>query len=295
MNKTINLQSMSEKGLLFGVMMVVIFFVLFIGIQNASATITSQLDFGSSGSDVVELQAYLATNADIYPSGFITGCFDSLTQSAMQKFQTAQRIVFNGTPETTGYGRVGPKTLIRLNAIIDFIPKNSIHISSMPLVGNEVSFLKPGQAVFGLPVRLKIPGISVDSVIEPVCLTPEGAMYISKSQENVAWFELGPRPGENGSAVIAGHYDGRENGRASVFDNLYKLRQGDKLYVEDDKGVITAFVVRESRRYDSDADASDIFDSNDGKAHLNIITCDGVWNQISKNYPNRLVVFTDKE
>jgi LPXTG-site transpeptidase (sortase) family protein len=146
----------------------------------------------------------------------------------------------------------------------------------------------------GLPVYLKIPAINVDSAVEYVGLTSGGAMDVPKNQNNVAWLELGQRPGENGSAVIAGHY-GWKNGKASVFDNLYKLRKGDKLYIEDDKGVIISFVMRGSRRYNSNADASDVFVSNDGKAHLNLITCEGTWDKVSKSYSERLVIFTDKE
>jgi len=143
-------------------------------------------------------------------------------------------------------------------------------------------------------VRLKIPGINIDSAVEYVGLAADGTMDIPKSQDNVAWFETGQRPGENGSSVIAGHY-GSKNGKASIFDNLHKLRKGDKLYIEDDAGVVTSFVVRESRRYDPKANASDVFDSNDGKSHLNLITCEGVWDERTQQYSKRLVVFTDKE
>lgn len=146
----------------------------------------------------------------------------------------------------------------------------------------------------GLPARLKIPIINVDAALEYVGLTQEGAMDIPKNQEAVAWFELGRRPGENGSAVIAGHY-GWKNGKGSTFDNLYKLRKGDKLYVQDDKGTIFTFTVSKIRRYDPKADASDVFGSNDGKSHLNLVTCEGDWDKNTKSYTQRLVVFTDKE
>lgn len=165
--------------------------------------------------------------------------------------------------------------------------------SSTPFIKNG-ALLNPEQTSFGFPVRLKIPKINVDSAVEYVGLTPDGAMDVPKERANVAWFDPGTRPGEIGSAVIAGHYGWKE-GKASVFDNLYKLRKGDKIYVEDDKGAVVSFVVRESRRYDPDADASDVFSSNDGKSHLNLVTCEGVWDEVSKSYSKRLVVFTDKE
>ena len=146
----------------------------------------------------------------------------------------------------------------------------------------------------GLPVRLKIPGISLDSIVESVGYTSDGAMDIPKNQEDVAWFNLGQRPGEIGSAVIDGHY-GWKSKKPSAFDGLYKLRIGDKIFVEDDKGAIISFVVRESRRYDQSSSAPDVFVSKDGKSHLNLITCEGQWDKESKSYPNRLVVFADKE
>lgn len=146
----------------------------------------------------------------------------------------------------------------------------------------------------GLPVRLKIPTISLNSIVESVGVTSEGAMGIPKNQEDVAWFNHGQRPGEVGSAVIDGHY-GWKSKKPSAFDNLYKLRIGDKIFVEDDKGIVISFVVRETRRYDESSNAPDVFVSKDGKSHLNLITCEGQWDKVSQSYPNRLVVFADKE
>jgi len=147
---------------------------------------------------------------------------------------------------------------------------------------------------FGFPMHLRIPEINVDADIEYVGLTSGGAMGVPKNQDNVAWFKLGQRPGEDGSAVIAGHY-GLKNGKGSVFDSLHKLIKGDKLYIEDDKGKIITFVVREIKSYNPQADATEVFNSSDGKSHLNLITCEGTWDKISKSYSQRLVVFTDKE
>lgn len=146
----------------------------------------------------------------------------------------------------------------------------------------------------GLPIRLKIPKIDVDAAIEYVGLTSLGAMDTPKGPEGAAWFELGERPGDMGSAVIAGHY-GWKDGKTAVFDNLHTLEKGDKVYVEDEKGATLSFVVKEIRKYDEKADASNVFGSSDGKSHLNLITCEGVWSKVSKRYSQRLIVFTDKE
>jgi LPXTG-site transpeptidase (sortase) family protein len=174
-----------------------------------------------------------------------------------------------------------------------FIFKNSIESELILPVENPIIY--SNEINPGLPLRLKIPGINVDVAIEQVGLTSNGEMGVPNGPDDVAWFELGPRPGENGSAVIAGHYGRWKNGEGSVFDDLNKLRKGDILYIEDDMGVTISFVVRESRSYYPDEDASDVFNLNDGKPHLNLITCEGVWDEILKSYSERLVVFTDKE
>ncbi len=140
------------------------------------------------------------------------------------------------------------------------------------------------------PMRLVIPAINVNANIQNTGITSKGVMETPNNAVDAGWFDLGPRPGEKGSAVIAGHFDGK-NGEAGVFTNLNKLKPGDKLYVQDYKGASTTFTVSGNRIYDPGY-ADEVFSSNDG-THLNLITCDGVWDGDLKSYSKRLVVFTD--
>lgn len=146
----------------------------------------------------------------------------------------------------------------------------------------------------GLPVRLKIPSIKVNAVIHPVGLMPDGSMGVPKSPRDTAWYMFGPKPGQKGSAVIAGHVNWLY-GATGVFERLKNLKQGDTIIVQDDRGINTSFVVRESRAYEKSQNAADVFRSYDGSSHLNLITCGGIWDKISKSYSKRLVVFADKK
>lgn len=145
----------------------------------------------------------------------------------------------------------------------------------------------------GLPTRLKIPSISLDVSVEHVGINSIGEMDTPKLIENVAWFELGVLPGEIGSAVIDGHY-GWKNNKLGAFDSLSRVKIGEIVSIENDKGDIVTFLVRDIKKYDPKADASLVFTSNDGKSHLNLITCIGIWNQTENSYSERLVIFTDK-
>lgn len=145
-----------------------------------------------------------------------------------------------------------------------------------------------------LPVRLKIAKIKVNAALEYVGLTAQGAVGAPKGPTDAAWFNRSPHPGDAGSAVITGHFGPWKNGSGSVFDDLHELAVGDTLSVENKKGGTTMFVVRELRTYGEHDDASAVFGPDDGKSHLNLITCAGVWNKAKKSYSNRLVVFADK-
>lgn len=84
-------------------------------VAYAQTVFTQQMSIGSRGSEVSALQTYLATKTPHYPEALVTGYFGVLTQTAVQRFQCAEEIVCSGSPATTGYGRVGPKTLLQLN------------------------------------------------------------------------------------------------------------------------------------------------------------------------------------
>ncbi len=238
---------------------------------------TKTLNVGIVDEQVKRLQEFLKQFPDIYPEGLVTGYFGLLTENAVKRFQMKEGV--------EAIGIVGPKTRFKLNELItNRIADPVVTIDSASGASTTSEFLP----------HLKIPKINVDAPVEDVGLTPQGAMDIPKGPNDVVWFNLGPRPGDVGSAVIAGHY-GWKNEIPAVFDNLHKLEKGDRIYIKDEKGITMTFVVRELRTYGEDEDASLVFDSSDGGAHLNLITCQGVWNKNKKSYSNRLVVFTDKE
>ncbi len=143
-----------------------------------------------------------------------------------------------------------------------------------------------------LPVRMTIPAIDVDASVEYVGITSNKAMDTPKEANKVGWFNLSAIPGQAGSSVINGHF-GYKNKKPAVFDNLSKIKKGDKIYIEDEEGVVITFVVLKLKSYGRNDNASEVFASNDAKARLNLITCAGDWDPIAKTHSNRLVVFAE--
>lgn len=81
---------------------------MFSSALTASAALTRQLEVGMRGSDVSELQTFLATDPSVYPQGLVTGYFGPLTRAAVMNFQAKNGI--------SSVGRVGPITLAAISS-----------------------------------------------------------------------------------------------------------------------------------------------------------------------------------
>jgi LPXTG-site transpeptidase (sortase) family protein len=140
------------------------------------------------------------------------------------------------------------------------------------------------------PVRLIIPVINISANIQSLGTNSKGEMEVPSNITDVGLFKFGVTPGQVGSAVIAGHFNG-ENNQQGIFANLDKLKAGDKLYIEDKTGKSITFIVQKKELYNSGY-ADNVFNQSDS-AHLNLVTCDGLWDEAKKSYTKRLVIFTD--
>lgn len=86
--------------------------------SSSCAIFIQNLSIGSNdattGGQVTKLQTLLrAGGFYVYPE--VTGYYGSVTQSAVERYQAARGIVSSGTPDSNGFGAVGPQTRTRLN------------------------------------------------------------------------------------------------------------------------------------------------------------------------------------
>ena len=84
------------------------------------------------------------------------------------------------------------------------------------------------------PVYLSIPVIGVHTRLIRLGLTAQGTLQVPASTSVAGWYTGGPRPGQVGSAVIAGHIDSYLG--PGVFFRLRLLRPGDRVYVRQAGG-----------------------------------------------------------
>ncbi|HYH72793.1 MAG TPA: class F sortase [Nocardioides sp.] len=130
--------------------------------------------------------------------------------------------------------------------------------------------------------RLSIPAIGVNAGIIAVGVTRSGHLAIGGSVRDVYRWRSGVLPGQQGSAVLAGHTWSKGPG---VFDNLGRLRPGNLVVIGKNR-----FQVTRVRRVTgmSTREVSQLF-SDRGKARLVLITC-GDRNNLTGVYRTRIIV-----
>ncbi len=137
------------------------------------------------------------------------------------------------------------------------------------------------------PVRLTIPKIGLDALVEPVGVDAAGNLAVPSNPADVAWYRQGPAPGHTGDAVIDGHLDWTTG--PAVFWHLGELQAGDELDVLSQSGVRLRFIVSDVARYPYASHPPGLFAAG-GPAELSLITCAGSWDRSRKTYLERLVV-----
>ena len=142
------------------------------------------------------------------------------------------------------------------------------------------------------PTELRIPSLAIDTKVISVGVTEDGNMGVPESFLEAGWFDKGAKPGERGNAVIAAHVDNAK-GEPAVFADISKISIGEIIEVADETGETLSYRVTKTKLFThSEEDTSEVFGTSN-KRNLNLITCDGEWNQELKTYEERFVVFSE--
>jgi sortase (surface protein transpeptidase) len=144
-------------------------------------------------------------------------------------------------------------------------------------------------AQVAVPVGLTIPAIGVNTPLIELGRTASGALQVPDSFTVAGWYDLGPRPGEPGPAVIAGHVDSTQG--PAVFYLLGDLRAGDKVYVRRADQSVATFDVTGVLMYTKAAfPAESVYGPVSGP-QLRLITCGGTFDYARHSYLSNVVVY----
>lgn len=178
------------------------------------------------------------------------------------------------------------------DGLSDRAPEPGPVVSSTAAVGAPPAFL-PGTTLtpyaqhVGRPTRVVIPAIAVSEGLYGVGLKPDGAMQ-TPDFGDAGWYDLGPRPGAPGPAVLVAHVHGPDGD--DVFARLHELRPGDRVTVRRTDGSST-FVVDAVEQTPKEALPRDRIWAPTDRPVLRLITCGGVPDPVTRMYPDNTVVY----
>lgn len=141
-----------------------------------------------------------------------------------------------------------------------------------------------------VPEEIEIQEIGVTADLVGLGLEENGAMQTPEYDANQAgWYTEGPKPGENGPAVITGHVDNKDG--PDVFAELSRLTEGDAVTVTDAAGDEYSWVVSHAEQHNkSDLPYQEIWKDAD-EPLLRLITCAGEY--VNDEYEDNLIVYAE--
>ncbi len=190
-------------------------------------------------------------------------------------------------------GSVSPQPTIHANKNLQKPSLLPPLLSLLPLSHAITYSTRANKIKSHIGAQLIIPLIGVDAPLEAVGITADGSMALPVQHpwNGVGWYAYGPYPGENGSAVLAGHLD-HPDGSSAVFWRLRLLHRGDIVIIKEKSGRTMGFVVLDLKIYTlTQAPKQRIFGQHGG-AFLNLITCVETPQSTLHQTDQRLVVYT---
>jgi LPXTG-site transpeptidase (sortase) family protein len=192
------------------------------------------------------------------------------------------------------FGRTG----LFLLCLVAVVAPDATGVASLPsAVATRAPFAVPGESAAAAspspapanpsPFRLLIPKIGVDARIEARGLDSSRNMLTPNDFHDVAWYNLGPMPGQPGNALMNGHVDWWTG--SAVFTRLSDLRPGDPVIVVRRDGTRVNFKVSRQQIVTANARVASLF-APSSVATLTLITCTGVWDPRIMSDTHRLLV-----
>jgi sortase (surface protein transpeptidase) len=150
--------------------------------------------------------------------------------------------------------------------------------------------LAPPVVPRSLPLALNIPAIGVSVPVSELGLNPDNSVEVPSNSQDVGWYDLGPSPGQTGSAVILGHVDTYQG--PGVFFDVRSLTPGDDLSVTLVNGAVAHFAVTSVVMYSKDDFPDQEVYGPHGGSDLQLVTCGGEFDHQTGHYLSNVVAYT---
>jgi Sortase domain len=139
------------------------------------------------------------------------------------------------------------------------------------------------------PRSIRISSVGINGLIQKVGTSSDGAMAVPSNIFFAGWFVGGVKPGQDGLSIINGHVTG--NYTDAIFQPLGNVKPKDTIEIEFGDKSVKKFLVLDSVKLPEAKSAEYLFNKrNTVTAQLNLITCDGKFNSITRTFDDRIIV-----
>jgi hypothetical protein len=212
--------------------------------------------------------------------------------SAARGIARADKAVAPTSPPTSSTPRPTSSTSRRTSSTSTITSRLVVrHVPPHPPVHKVVTSAKESVSA---PARLALPSLGISSPLGPARgLNPDGtvndAPLTGPTWSLPWWYDVGPSPGQTGSAVILGHVDSALGG-LGVFFRLGDLRTGQGVDVTLANGTTTHWTVTSVHLYANAVFPDALVYARTGPPALRLVTCGGAFDGSTHEYESTLVV-----
>ena len=176
------------------------------------------------------------------------------------------------------------------------IPETEPPVPEVPVFHPPLEIETPvaePRVITALPVRMRIPALSLDYEVEATGADAEGTMKVVPALDITAWFQLSSIPGNEGNAILAGH--NMWSGERSRLYTLDEVQIGDEMEIEYDDGTSLIFRMESVFVYPLASAPAHLIMSVLGEARVTLITCKPPFNTTTGTSDNRIVATFKEE
>ena len=154
---------------------------------------------------------------------------------------------------------------------------------------NEPDTAQPYIVPPNQPQRIVISSVGIDGLIQKVGTDKNGRVVAPSNIHFAGWYVDAKIPGEEGLSILDGHVSGKY--ADGIFKKLVAVKVNDTITITYGDGSSKKFIVIGSVTVPEAQASARLFDKkNDIASQLNLITCGGKYNKVTKTYEDRIIV-----
>lgn len=142
------------------------------------------------------------------------------------------------------------------------------------------------------PLSIQLPTIKTEGFIQQVGVDKDNQMVVPSNVHMAGWYTKGSLPGDAGLSIIDGHVHGLY--AKGIFYNLGKLKANETFTVTYGDKSVRKFKVKQVQTVSTkEADTALFVRDKTISKQLNLITCTGKYDKVSKTYDSRVIVVAE--